>query len=141
MGAALEVVLHEYHKLIENDGRSVLGVCGLGGTGKTTICERVYALSNGSSSIFEIDWYLTHTRKVRRELVLESLSDPPKSAFWQNSTNWYDWSSLIADLIQLKETGSLSRQALWRQATGEKDLTINIEIGMPGVKRRAKGGP
>jgi uridine kinase len=114
--------------------RTAVAVCGLGGTGKSTICRQVAEAANSKYVVFELDWYLTHSSRDRQSAILQSLEGTRADIeFWKNPTNWYDWSVFQADLKQLKDTGHLKRSGLWRQSTGDKDLEVTIELPSSGV--------
>jgi uridine kinase len=121
-------------KLLLLGDRRTLGICGLGGTGKTTLCTEIQRRHPTSTAIIEIDWYLTHTSKERRARVLEAIdSNSNDLAFWKDPVNWYDWQLFVVDLDQLRSRGSLKRSGLWRQSSGEKDLEVSLSLATSGV--------
>jgi uridine kinase len=114
--------------------RVVVGVCGLGGSGKSTICRQVAMSASFPCTVFELDWYLTHSSQDRRDAILRSLAGVEANLdFWRDPTNWYDWELFEDDLKQIRNTGYLKRSGLWRQSTGAKDLEIIIELPNSGV--------
>lgn len=68
--------------------RTILGVCGLGGSGKSTLCRRLAKSADYPCAIFEIDWYLTDSSRDRRSAVLRALEESATELeFWQDPTN------------------------------------------------------
>jgi uridine kinase len=136
--SSFEVACHSLNevanKVRQEHQRTAVGVCGLGGSGKSTICRKVAETANFKCTVFELDWYLTHSSWCRRSAILQSLTGAQADIdFWKDPTNWYDWSTFEADLKQLRDTGHLKRSGLWRQSTGEKDLEVTIELPPSGV--------
>lgn len=121
-------------EMLTQSRRAVVGVCGLGGAGKSTLCREIAQQADYPCAVFEIDWYLTHTSQARRASILGALSEQgDELEFWRNPTNWYDWSLLTSDLEGLRDTGKFARSELWRQSSGEKDLTQTIALASPGI--------
>jgi uridine kinase len=93
-------------ELRQEHQRTAVGVCGLGGSGKPTMCRKVAKTANFKCAVFELDWYLTHSSLGRRSAILQSLTGAQADIdFWKDPTNCYDWSSFETDLKQLRDTG------------------------------------
>jgi len=136
--SSFEVACHSLYEIANErrleHHRTVVGVCGLGGSGKSTICRQVAESASFPCTVFELDWYLTHSSQDRRDAILRSLAGVEANLdFWRDPTNWYDWELFGADLKQIRSTGHLKRSGLWRQSTGAKDLEIIIELPTSGV--------
>jgi signal recognition particle GTPase len=106
--SSFEVACHSLNevanKLRQEHQRTAVGVCGLGGSGKSTICRKVAETANFKCTVFELDWYLTHSSWGRRSAILQSLTGAQADIdFWKDPTNWYDWSTFEADLKQLSD--------------------------------------
>lgn len=114
--------------------RLIVFVCGFGGAGKTTFCHHLATILTLPTIIFETDWYAKYATKERRQRISSALASKDKSLIEkeENPKNWYDWTALIADLNSLKETGRLQIHNGWSQQTGEKDLSINLELPTNG---------
>ncbi len=117
-------------KLLISPGQSTLGVCGFGGTGKSTVMRDLSAKFRDSCVVFETDWYMTHSSKERREGIARAIESNIEHElnFWSSPINWYDWQELTNDLSELMAEGQLLRQGFWRSSTGEKDLSISLSL-------------
>lgn len=106
--------------------RPVISVCGLGGSGKSTLCAELAKALNGF--VIQTDWYLrypTVERKIRIASALES-GDPERRDREENPLNWYDWEHYSRDLSELRTTGILTLTDAWNQRTGAKDEKVEI---------------
>ena len=126
---AVEAISSEIVKLLKLGRISTLGVCGLGGTGKSSVCREV-AKRNPQTIVFEIDWFCEHSSADRRLLVKKALAENDQSALahWEDPSAWYDWNLLLKNLKELRKTGKLHLKNAWRQSTGEKDLQIDLQL-------------
>ena len=92
---SFEVACHSIYEIANErrleHQRAVVGVCGLGGSGKSTICRQVAKSASFPCTVFELDWYLTHFSQDRRDAILRSLAGVEANLdFWRDPTNWYD---------------------------------------------------
>ncbi len=114
--------------------RLIVFVCGFGGAGKTTLCHNLAAKMNPPGIIFETDWYAKYPTKERRSRIESAIASKDGLLIEreENPKNWYDWSALISDLESLKESGYLELRNVWNQGTGEKDLSIDLQLPASG---------
>lgn len=66
-------------------------------------------------------------RNARIKTALES-RNARKIIEEENPQNWYDWILLTTSLKTLAEERSLKLENAWSQATGNKDLSINLSL-------------
>jgi uridine kinase len=110
-----------------------LGICGLGGSGKSTLCRQL--AENSNILHFETDWYARFPTPIRRQRIKEALEsgDPQRIDAEENPLRWYDWDALAAGLETLKSTRHLSITDAWNQKTGEKGLALSLELPATGA--------
>ncbi len=113
----------------KRDERSVIFLCGLAGTGKTTVAN---ALVNQHlpGCVVQLDWYLKWPTIVRRRRIAAALAsgDAEHLEAEENPVNWYDWERFIADVDTLRSSGSAVVEDAWDQHTGEKSLRIELSV-------------
>lgn len=121
----------EIKRRLSGPGRKVVYVCGLPGSGKTTFCTNYSKSAGVSGPVLHSDWfakYATSERRARIQTALES-RDLIRIEAEENPYNWYDWAGFFGGVKKLRETGHLSIEDGWDQATGEKGLQINLSAG------------
>jgi uridine kinase len=113
---------------IPNNDELTVFICGLGGSGKTTLCDEI-AMELGGVRI-HLDWYLSQRTPDRRESIRKALEshDRKQIEAKENPLNWYDWDKFSADLGGFRKTGKLVISDAWNQRTGEKDFRVEIEL-------------
>jgi uridine kinase len=120
-------------RLIDEQGRAkrlIVFVCGFGGAGKTTFCHELSSKLPCSALVFETDWYAKYATNERRERIKSAVAsqDPKLVEQEENPKNWYDWTEVVSALSSLRETGHLALRNGWSQRTGEKELSIDLEL-------------
>ncbi len=87
------VLRSEINRLLRSSGPHAIGVCGLGGSGKTSAARHAAFEFPESVLVFETDWYCAQTSAFRREQVLTALDSGDEAALrrWADPTSWYDW--------------------------------------------------
>jgi uridine kinase len=108
----------------------VIGVSGLGGSGKTTLCRHLSKCFSKRSFHFECDLfakYGTLERRARIDKALKS-GNPKLIEQEENPRNWYGWDDIEQTLSDLKERGSSVFDQGWDQKTGEKDKQAVFEL-------------
>lgn len=132
--------MNELHKLIaellQKKKRPILFICGLGGSGKTTLAKQIENQADVPCIAVHSDWwakYSTVERKRRIKAALDS-GDPKRIEQEENPQNWYEmWKTLSTDLQTLQSTGRLTLHNAWNQKTGEKNLTVELEVPENGL--------
>ena len=121
-------VYQEMEELLQGPGCHTLGVCGLGGSGKTTAARSAAEAMPDVAIVFQTDWYCAYTSAFRRGEVLAALENNNQEvlARWGNPTNWYDWPRMLGDLATLRAGGCISMADAWRQSSGERDLHLDL---------------
>jgi len=127
------MTIDDIAKLIEEKSRGkrfVVFVCGFGGAGKTTFCHQLSSRLSCQSLVFETDWYAKYATMERRERIQSALSsaDPIRIEREENPLNWYDWPKLVAGLHSLKKRGRLDIEGGWSQRSGEKELSLHLNL-------------
>jgi uridine kinase len=120
--------------LLRTECVSTVGVCGLGGTGKSTTSHIVALELSPQVQIFSIDWYLIHPTNERRLLIEEALErgEPVEVAYWENPSAWYDWKEISSAITTLVTCRSLTIENAWNQRTGLKDLDVEVTLPEEG---------
>jgi len=127
INSQVEIVEEEINSCLSERSGCVIGICGLGGCGKTTLAHAVAKQREGAQ-VFATDWYISYSSAYRRSIVTKALEsrDEKTLSFWADPTNWYDWPRLLADLVTLSNGGSVYLNNAWCQKTGECDLAVDI---------------
>lgn len=124
------VVQEAVTELLAQGGVRTLGVCGLGGIGKSTICRSTAEQYSSDLILVETDWYLALPSSVRKTAILDALQrqNTEEVERWSDPSSWYDWTSFVSDIDRLRRKGELQLHSAWRQSTGEKDLRIDLRV-------------
>ncbi|HZM63904.1 MAG TPA: hypothetical protein VFB59_02105 [Candidatus Saccharimonadales bacterium] len=120
---------------LSSDGRQVIFVCGLSGAGKTEFCNDVQRELSRESVIVRTDWYLTYGSLERRRRIYKAFDDNNAEAIEReaNPKNWYSWDRFKSDVKALRSLGQLQLSAAWDQRTGEKHLSVELQVASDGV--------
>jgi len=113
-----------------NKKHPIIFICGLGGTGKSTLSTKLSNLLSRECNILSLDWYLIHSTNDRKEDIKKALESRDQELIEQreNPVNWNDYDKLKKDLVYLQEHSHLEVRDAWNQKSGEKDLEINIQF-------------
>ena len=123
-------------KLLKNKKRPILFICGLGGSGKTTLAKQIESEADISSVAVHSDWWLKYSTVVRKKRIKDALDSGDSKLIEQeeNPQNWYKrWETLSTNLHTLQSTGKLTIHSAWNQKTGEKDLTVKLKVPENGL--------
>ena len=101
--------------------RPIIFVTGPSGSGKTTLARQLATATAGACLSF--DWWIKDDSNTRRQKII---ADYKRTGDIPNPLTWYDWDSLIAQLLSLQATGELRLNNAWDQSSGEKNLSISI---------------
>ncbi len=123
-------------ELLKKKERPILFICGLGGSGKTTLAKYIEKEAEVPCIAVHSDWWLKHPTAERKKRIKDALDsgDPSRIEQEENPQNWYgSWEVLASNLQQLQNTGILKLQNAWNQETGEKDSTVELSTPKNGM--------
>ena len=108
----------------------IVGVSGLGGAGKSTLCHDLVESFPDQAIHFECDLFAQYGTLERRQRISEALDsgDEDRIESEENPQNWYDWQRIEQALISLKETGRYNFTGGFNQKSGEKDKAAELEL-------------
>ena len=132
----MEELYTRISNLLTNKSRPLVYICGLGGSGKTTLAKEIAEKLDTDSVAVHSDWWAKYSTTERKKRIGDALAsnDPERIEQEENPQNWYDvWESIRSDLLTLQETGSLIINTAWNQQTGEKDFTVELSVPEHGV--------
>jgi uridine kinase len=120
-------IFEKISEKLPKSGRRVVNVCGLGGSGKSRFCKS--AASTIGGVVVSTDWYLKYSSVERRGRIHDATEsgDIEAREADENPINWYSWDVFGTDIRNLKVTGQLQLNNAWNQASGDKDLSINLD--------------
>lgn len=108
----------------------IIFICGLGGTGKSTLADNLKKSFSCETNIVRLDWYLIYPTEERKSRIRKALDSKDEQTIEkeENPLNWNDFHKLKKDLIYLQEHSSLDIQSAWNQKTGFKDTDIHLQF-------------
>ncbi len=122
---------------IPADETSVIGICGLPGSGKTTLASRLAQIFHGRACIINVDDFCIVPTDVRRRFLAAALSagdqkrlaylsnpERPEDNPYANPVTWYDWSAAADVVKRLRNGESVERLHAWNQKTGKCDKSV-----------------
>jgi len=123
-------IIKAIEQILAQKQRALVFVCGFGGAGKSTFCKDLSSNFPDQSVVFETDWYSKYATMDRRQRIRDAVDsgDAERIANEENPLNWYDWNLWQSDLQTLMTSGSLTIINGWSQATGEKELNLELRI-------------
>lgn len=132
----IEKIQARIKALLEQKNRPIAFICGLGGSGKTTLAKKIAREMDVECIPVHSDWWAKYSTVERKARIKEALDsgDPVRIAQEENPQNWYGvWKKLSADLLELQRTGKLMIPNVWNQKTGEKDLNVELSVPEKGL--------
>ncbi len=107
----------------------VLGVCGLGGAGKTTLCRALAERFENRALHVAADLFAKYGTAERRARIAAAheTADPTQIEAEENPKNWYGWDGIGQALSTLKSGKSFTLEDGWDQASGEKTQAVTFK--------------
>ncbi len=115
----------------------VIGVCGLPGSGKSTLVNRLSDIFGERALAINLDDFCIAETPVRKAVLHDALEtgdrarlrylakpNDPKDNPYANPVTWYDWHAAAETLQKLKQGQAVNRKGAWNQKTGlcDKDM-------------------
>ena len=125
-----ENIANAIDELSESQSLLRVGVSGLGGSGKSTLCRRLSEHFSGRAFHFECDLFAKYGTVERRRRIADALEsgDPITIEQEENPKNWYGWDDIEKTLEGLRRKGSYVFAHGWNQQTGEKDKEAVFQL-------------
>lgn len=113
---------------------AVVGVCGLAGAGKTTLCKSIVAALPGYAFHLDCDRFsaLSLTEREERIALARASGNCAHVNAEENPQNWYDWSGIGAAIDSLRRTRSFEWDRAWNRETGLLDARYSLFLSASG---------
>jgi len=117
-----------------SDSLVVVGVCGLGGAGKTTLCQKIIEEFPNHAIRLSCDSFskFGYTERQYRIATALALDDPDEIEAEENPRHWYAWDDIGSAIEQLKERRAFSYDRSWNRRTGEIDERLEMVLPSHG---------
>lgn len=108
----------------------IVGICGLAGAGKTTLCQQLTAISKFNIVHLNCDLFSSHSYADRQAIIENAYASGINEhiAFVENPQNWYAYDDIITAIHGLRANGHYSYNRAWNGKTGELDGHYNIAL-------------
>ena len=131
-----ELCAHIDAKLHGND-LLVVGVCGMAGSGKSTLCKQMVQDAHFDAVRLDCDQFSSHSLSERRALIAEATrsGDHQQIEFIENPLNWYAYADIISALSDLRSNRAHTYNRAWNRETGELNGLYHLRapIDRPAV--------
>ena len=116
--------------LANNSPFFFVGIAGLGGSGKTTLCKQLAEILGGQAMHCACDVFSRYSLRERREKIDAAIanSDNDGVETEENPKNWYNWNSINEALHGLKNKKSYTYPHGWNSETGEIDREVILNL-------------
>ncbi|MDX3925321.1 MAG: AAA family ATPase [Shinella sp.] len=110
----------------------VVGVCGMAGSGKTTLCNKMIDTLPLNAVRLDCDQFSSRSYAQRQTLIEDATKSgiPQQIEFAENPKHWYCFKDIIAALHDLKTNRIHIHDRAWNRQTGE--LTGRYRIALAG---------
>lgn len=113
---------------------AVVGICGLGGAGKTCLCRQLCDENPGLVFHFVCDRFSTFGYDERQARIRAACAsgDAARIAAEENPCNWYGWADIRDALQALRMRRSFAFEAAWNPRTGACDAHYAMDLPTDG---------
>jgi uridine kinase len=134
--ASSRKILEDLFELAYAPTLSVVSLCGIAGSGKTTLAESLRKVHGINAVVVPLDAWMRETTKVRKARVADAhrSGDEDAIAAAEDAVGYYDFDKFYYDLSHLRNRGSLTLKNTYDKASGE--LTGTLDITLPHSRPR-----
>ncbi|QEW18795.1 hypothetical protein LA6_000970 [Marinibacterium anthonyi] len=113
---------------------TVLGVCGMAGAGKTTLCRMLLAERPGRAAHLECDLFSTRSHADRQARIARARATGDAQAIHaeENPQAWYDWAAIGRAIRGLRQDRACRWHHAWNRQTGELDAPLSVTLPRTG---------
>jgi len=134
-------VLPDFDTVIERvkgccaaDRVAAIGICGPGGTGKSTLCRRILQELPAVARHLDCDLFSAFSYLERQHRIEAAIAsgDPMRRAREENPLFWYDWDGIGQAVRSLRASRSFTLDRAWNRETGMLDATYTVSLPEEG---------
>ena len=127
-------VLNRIAASYDPEGVIVVGVCGMAGAGKTTLCSTLALQHPGRVFGLNCDLFSAHSLSERRHRIETTRNSGNEKCLYdeENPQSWYDWDRIHEAIQDLRQHRRFSFEQAWNPRTGQLDAHYGIELPSTG---------
>ncbi|MBN9668916.1 hypothetical protein [Roseibium aggregatum] len=112
----------------------VVGVCGVAGAGKTTLCHQLVEACSFDAVRLDCDRFssLSHAERQARIREAKAEGNRDRIELTENPRNWYSFTDIIAAIRDLRSCRVHTSHRAWNKKTGELDDTYQVTLAEAG---------
>jgi uridine kinase len=129
-----EVLARAVQDALAENAVLLLGVCGLPGAGKTTLCKEMLQTFPGAVFHFICDRFSKYAYVERERRIAAAIASgcPMDIEAEENPCRWYDWDGIGVALRDLREKRMFVYPFGWNRQSGERDEPYEGRIAGSG---------